>query len=328
MTRPCDSACGPGTEVCSNGSWTNCNAPVPSTEVCNGVDDDCNGKTDDIFECAKGETSSCGTDVGECSLGTRVCDGTCKWGQCLGSVVPTQELCDGAKDEDCDGTVDEGCACTNGQVKPCCGGTNITCSAGAWPACPATPKETCNAVDDDCNGLVDDGLPTDPYLLDEDVSLIDDCAHARILTNTITENGGTHNLTSYLYRKDLATDRDFFEFQTAEVSDWLCILNPDYNECYTLKVTLQEPAGSDFQMCLYVLGTPGSGYTCATPKQKLCTVGTSNVISYAIAGSCGMDEGFRYFVEVFPASTSKNSCQPYTVSISFTGNGPQSATCP
>jgi len=328
MTRSCDTACGPGTEVCSGGKWMNCNATVPTTEICNGVDDDCNGKTDDGFDCAKGETASCGTDVGECALGTRVCDGTCKWGQCLGGVVPATEACDGVKDEDCDGTVDNGCSCTNGATKDCCGGTKITCTGGAWPACPTPPVETCNNKDDNCNGLVDDGLPTDPYMLDEDVSLVDDCAHGRIITSTITENGGEYSLTGHLYRKDLAADRDFFEFQTAEISDWLCILNPDYNECYTLKVSLQEPAGTDYQMCLYVLDVPGSGYTCAAPMKKICTTGTSNQINYAIASGCGYEDGYRYFVEVFPAAGSTKSCAPYTLKIDFTGSGPQEATCP
>ena len=52
------------------------------------------------------------------------------------------------------------------------------------------------------------------------------------------------------------------------------------------------------------------------------------MINYAIAGGCGFNEGYRYFVEVFPASGSKNSCQSYSVSIDFTGNGPQAAACP
>ena len=328
LSRSCDTACGPGTELCASGTWANCNAPKPATETCNGFDDDCNGKVDDGFDCAKGETANCGTDVGSCEFGTKVCDGTCHWGQCLGGVAPATEVCEATNDEDCDGTVDDGCSCTNGQQKDCCGGTKITCTSGAWPACPAAPVEVCNGKDDNCNGLVDDGLPTDPYLLDEDVSLVDDCAHGRVITSTLVENEAAFELTGYLYRKDLATDRDFFEFQTEEVSDFMCILEPDYNECYNLQVTLTEPAGSDFQMCLYVLERPGSAYTCAAPMQKLCTSGSSNVINYAIAGGCGYNEGYHYFVEVFPASASKNSCHSYSVSIDFSGSGPQAAACP
>ena len=43
-------ACKPGTQVCANNAWgTTCSGQVtPTAEVCNGIDDDCNGVVDDI----------------------------------------------------------------------------------------------------------------------------------------------------------------------------------------------------------------------------------------------------------------------------------------
>jgi len=328
LKRSCDTACGPGTEVCVNGAFEQCNAPQPSVEKCDGVDNDCNGKVDDGFDCAKGSTDKCGTDVGLCDFGTKLCDATCKWGACLGGVVPATEVCEGTKDEDCDGTVDNGCGCTNGLQKDCCGGTKITCTGGTWPACPTTPVETCNSIDDDCNGLVDDGLPTTPYLVEEDVTNVDDCAHAKSIPTTVIENEVAVSGTYYIYKKDLAVDKDFFSFNTQEVNDLLCLFNPDYNECYTLTVTLSEPAGQDYEMCLYDVDLPGSGYTCAQPVNKVCSSSSSpNKIVYNIAGGCGFEDGFSYFLEVFAAGTTKDSCKPYTVTIELTGSGPQQAAC-
>ncbi|MBI5535158.1 MAG: hypothetical protein HY898_20695 [Deltaproteobacteria bacterium] len=329
LKRSCDTACGPGTEVCVNGAFEQCNAPQPSVEKCDGVDNDCNGKVDDGFDCAKGSTDKCGTDTGLCEYGTKLCDATCKWGACLGGVIPVTEACDGTNDEDCDGTVDNGCGCTNGVQKDCCGGTKITCTGGTWPACPATPKEICNSIDDDCNGLVDDGLPTDPFLLEEDVTSVDDCAHAKLVPTTVIENDPAVDGTYYIYKKDLVIDRDFFSFNTQEVDDLLCLFNPSHNECYTLTITLNEPAGQDYEMCLYDVDLPGSGYTCAQPATtKVCSSSSKpNKIVYNIAGGCGTDEGFSYFLEVFAAGNTKDSCKPYSISIELTGSGPQQATC-
>ncbi|NIR40668.1 MAG: hypothetical protein GWN07_32975, partial [Actinobacteria bacterium] len=47
-SRPCnlEGACAAGTEECLDGSWGACSI-APITEICNGVDDDCDGATDE-----------------------------------------------------------------------------------------------------------------------------------------------------------------------------------------------------------------------------------------------------------------------------------------
>ncbi|MFZ5442069.1 MAG: hypothetical protein ACOZQL_18830 [Myxococcota bacterium] len=58
-------------------------------------------------ECHVGATRACGTDEGECSVGTQTCAASGRWGECAGAVGPTAEVCDG-KDNDCDGLTDLG----------------------------------------------------------------------------------------------------------------------------------------------------------------------------------------------------------------------------
>ena len=49
-----------------------------ATEVCNGVDDDCEGGADEDFDCASGSTRACSS----CGFGEQACDDTCTFGAC------------------------------------------------------------------------------------------------------------------------------------------------------------------------------------------------------------------------------------------------------
>ena len=82
----------------------NPNAP----EVCNGIDDNCNNRVDEVrIECYTGADST--RDVGTCQSGVQACvDG--ELSECQGQVLPGPEICDNGEDESCDGEVDDGCA--------------------------------------------------------------------------------------------------------------------------------------------------------------------------------------------------------------------------
>ncbi|MBL8601249.1 MAG: hypothetical protein JNK72_04945 [Myxococcales bacterium] len=111
------------------GMWSACEgAVVPAADVCNnGLDEDCNGRTDDGPDCCAiaGEgscyTGPAGTSgVGICRAGRRVCVAGMPPGPCMNEITPRVESCNGI-DDNCNGTIDEGCV-------PCVGD-----SAGATP---------------------------------------------------------------------------------------------------------------------------------------------------------------------------------------------------
>lgn len=56
--KPCSSLCGNGWQSCDQGAWGACTAPEPSPEVCNQVDDDCDGEVDEsLSDCGATDPS-------------------------------------------------------------------------------------------------------------------------------------------------------------------------------------------------------------------------------------------------------------------------------
>jgi hypothetical protein len=92
-----------GNQTCDIATgWSDCTASVPSIEICNGFDDNCNNSIDEGHstprECNKTN------DLGTC-LGTETCVGSL--GYVCNAAEPAVETCD-AKDNNCDGVTDEG----------------------------------------------------------------------------------------------------------------------------------------------------------------------------------------------------------------------------
>ncbi len=109
-------------------------------EICNNIDDDCDGLIDEGFD---NDNDSYTT-----------CEGDCNDNNAL-SYPGAFELCNGA-DEDCDGLVDEGYDVDNDTYTICegdCNDSNAAINPGA--------TEICNNIDDDCDGSVDEGFDID-----------------------------------------------------------------------------------------------------------------------------------------------------------------------
>jgi len=179
-------ACEGGKVVCVEGEAT-CSTSENATdgaELCNGVDDDCDGQIDE----KEGLAAYCPSQ-GVCLSLTIVevnCDGegplpVCAYEEAIDLEPGTEESCDGL-DNDCDGEVDEGlsywddagkeyalgtsciglgaCADSEPGVVECSATGNVQCSTNLTEG----TQESCNGIDDDCDGEVDELEPIDQPL--------------------------------------------------------------------------------------------------------------------------------------------------------------------
>ena len=152
-----------------------CSPTSPSTEVCDGRDNDCDGKIDNGLT---PPANLCATK-GVCANVTIpvVCHGAAGW-KCDYTAVPNVELdsagnlavleskCD-TKDNNCNGVVDLdgfptlGNSCSAGQGA-CQNSGHIACVSATTAACNvvASPgnatDEACNGIDDNCDGQIDE----------------------------------------------------------------------------------------------------------------------------------------------------------------------------
>ncbi|MBK06577.1 MAG: hypothetical protein CL920_39880 [Deltaproteobacteria bacterium] len=115
----CEGNCHMGVQFCflkdECPTWSEClEATTPSQEICDGKDNNCDGKVDEVDplvgkECKPTTTTPCKTGTWKCINNTRSCVAT----------QPQTEKCGNQQDDDCDGSVDEGCVATfSGTGKP------------------------------------------------------------------------------------------------------------------------------------------------------------------------------------------------------------------
>ena len=155
-----------GQTVCQNGSITdNCTSGAPlsqTDELCDLVDEDCDGTVDEGYipidvSCSMGGCSSTGQVI--CTTNGLV-------NTCIIEPLDTDSSCDGA-DDDCDGVIDEdylppevstqcgdGVCATTGSFACVNGSVIDTCQ----PLDLATEDINCDAIDNDCDGSVDEGF--------------------------------------------------------------------------------------------------------------------------------------------------------------------------
>ncbi|MEE2755303.1 MAG: putative metal-binding motif-containing protein [Myxococcota bacterium] len=145
-----------GNWVCrDNGNNTVCSATAgsPSQEICDGRDNDCDGRTDESLR------RDCDPVGGQCAAGVSTCRNG-RWGNCAGRQEPGNELCND-RDDDCDGRVDEDLVRECGQDEGECTAGEQRCQNGRFGQCMGViepTEESCDGRDNDCDGRADEDL--------------------------------------------------------------------------------------------------------------------------------------------------------------------------
>ena len=158
---------GPDADTCASGTWqctsngvtTVClETGVGSVELCDDVDNDCDGTADEGFP-ALGDPCD-GDDEDLCVNGTIGCSASFKSTTCVEPGPGIQETCDG-DDDDCDDEVDEG------DNESLCGSADLECKSGVCvPVQNDQPGDldtgdTTSFPDAEDNPANDTGGPTD-----------------------------------------------------------------------------------------------------------------------------------------------------------------------
>jgi len=131
-----------------------------ATELCDAIDNNCDGVTDEGFDADSDGVSTCGADGLPSTAGDNDCDDAD-----ANNYPGNPEVCDG-QDNDCDGDVEAGQADADADGLTVCDGDCDDTDADTYPGA----TEACDAIDQDCDGdLVEtfddpdgDGIPTCP----------------------------------------------------------------------------------------------------------------------------------------------------------------------
>ncbi len=191
-------ACGPtssggGNEDCPDKDVTSdlmncggCGIQCGVGEFC--ISGDCSGTCDagDTVECYDAHQST--RDVGPCRGGVRNCLSSGQWSQCLGQILPSQEVCGNGLDENCSGAPDENVD-LDADGFTTCDGDCCDSSECAQPGLvnPGSFDAAGNTVDDDCDGAVDNSETVCDMALVSGSPLATDYAKAMDICQIATE---------------------------------------------------------------------------------------------------------------------------------------------
>jgi hypothetical protein len=263
----------PGVIECSPGGNGACNAKDPAQDICDGIDNDCNGATDEDFPDtdADGKANCVDPDDDDDTILDEL-------DKCPLNYDPNQEDFDGDgagdacdTDDDNDGVPDASdCQPLDATVNP---------NAAEW----------CDSKDNNCNGFVDDGLCDDGNPCTKDVCHVDGpCTYENLTTpcddQNICTEGDTCNGGACIgqAQKNCADGNPCTQDLCNPVSGCYNPTSPDYNYCEEGNLCTEN------DYCINGLCKSGTQKNCDDGNactQESCAPSTGCVFAPAPAGT-------------------------------------------
>jgi hypothetical protein len=285
---PCD---GPDADVCLD-DMTICNAAGAEVcgdtsgdddvELCNGMDDDCDGNMDEGFMVGAGCD---GEDGDACAEGTLSCAGDGLTAVCSDMTDTIVEVCDGG-DDDCDVAIDEGFDLQGDEAN--CGECGNTCtnSLGTTMCLTGTCTPSCSVGAAECDGDPDNGCE----LQDTNPTCNPASLNPPVVNGDATDTEIFNGTTETFFRVRLRESQGVSDIDI------------------TARVALISGAGTDYDLYVYC---PSCG---ATPLTD-----TDDAVEVGRADASGQDRGFDIWIEVrYNPATPSTTCAAWTVTV--TGN--------